>query len=50
MKYRIFRITAQGHLLDIAYKPYNSYLRAENVVNELKKGHKGTNYVILQVY
>ena len=50
MKYRIFRITAEGHLKDIAFMDYKSYLEAENVVKGLKKSYKKRKFVIIQCY
>lgn len=50
MTYKIIRITAEGFLKDIGYKPYTSYLKAENVVKELKRTYPKRNFIIQQVY
>lgn len=49
MSYRIFRLTPDGFLKDIAYRNYDTYLEAERVVKELKK-NKEKRFIILSLY
>lgn len=50
MKYTIFRITPDGYIKDVSYKPFDSYLKAENVVKSLKKDYPNRRYIIQQIY
>ena len=49
-EYKIFRLTNEGYLKDINFKSYNNYLKAENVIRELKKLHKKRKFTIITIY
>ena len=49
-EYKIFRLTSEGYLKDIAFKSYPHYLQAEKVVNTLKRENKKKKYIIFKIY